>query len=135
MSPDPQQQTIIRELLLQQSRIYDQAIPIAETLALHYDVSQERQEQLTSLDQLMKEAGARYQEMIGITGANIDPSHSEPVKEASAHLARQIERLMPLINRIEQRAQEAKKRLYPELNESIRARKMHAAYANTDSSR
>jgi len=128
MSLSSQQQEQVVQLLHEQTATYRQAIPIAETLSQNFDVSPERQQQLTELDRIMIQAGHRYMEMMEVVSAERMESYPAEIQQASRDLTDLLERLMPMIESIENRAKEVRKRLYPEVNQSMRAQQMQNAY-------
>ena len=55
---------------------------------------------------------------------------TDEIRQTSAVLATKMARLIELFAMIESRAVEVRQRLFPQLNESLQAQKMQAAYAS-----
>ncbi|MGI9517848.1 MAG: hypothetical protein ACR2NP_12425 [Pirellulaceae bacterium] len=123
----------VYEHLLQQLEIYDHAMPIAERLAQRYEASPAQQAELAQLDVWMQEASSvnrRMQELMPDGPESAELSHE--IKVTARQLGRQISRMLNLFDAMEKQAQRIKTTLAPQLDESLRARQMKAAYSNRD---
>ena len=122
----------IREQIFSQKEIYDLALPIANRLAGEYDASPEHQTRLSQLDEIMRGAFVKNQELAELMKTvNDNRLLSTGTKQASAQLAAQISKMIKLFDEIEQKARVVKQNLLPELSQSLQARMMKSAYGGS----
>ena len=125
----PQIQQEIEKHLRNQIAVYRQALPIAEELSRKYDLGAERQGQLDHMEGLMKQGANEYSEMSALVASQPNSENSQTIKDSSSQLADIMHELIPLIDMIEEKAKQARQRLYPEIDESLRAQRMQNAYS------
>lgn len=132
MSPINDVELKIKEHLVAQVARYELALPIAQRLATEYDTGQEQQEQLSRLDEMMREAFSENHQLSGLMSSVNDIQTLAPeTRVLSGKLAKQISVMIQFFDAIEKRAREFRQRLAPELNKSLQARKMQSAYTRS----
>lgn len=122
----------IHEHLVAQVQRYDLALPVAQKLANEYDTGQDQQDQLSRLDEMMREAFSENHHLSELMAAVNDIQNLAPETRClSGKLAKQISVMIQFFDAIENRAKAIRKRLAPELNASLQARKMQSAYTRS----
>jgi hypothetical protein len=120
----------VHKHLVNQIDLHTRAFPLAKSLADNFDVGAERQAELSVLEGLMRQAATENQQMSTLVGSLAEEDKRDPViQDATSQLASQVTRMIELFDQIEKRALDAKQRMLPELNQSLRAQRMHAAYS------
>ncbi len=131
MSP---QQTDLNDRLIQvlqdQIDAYAQLHPLADELAICYDLGNRSQQLLQQLNELIMEAVKRDELILSLRAQLREHSESvrDDVQQKSSELANSIQLGMRLFDKIESKAIAARDQLVPQVNRQVRARKMKTAY-------
>ncbi len=129
MNRTPGHRQQIQDQLASQIDTYSQAIEIASRLASSYDATPERQAELAQLNELMQRANQEQQVLLKLLEQCPNEEKGHPTtRELSSRLSRLVANLIDIFAAIEGRAMKVKEKLYPEVNESLRAQQMQAAY-------
>ena len=122
----------IREQICSQKEIYDLALPIVRRLAGEYDASPEHQIRLSQLDEIMRVAFGKNEELLELMKMGEDNRLlSTQTRQESAELATQISNMIQLLDEIEKNARVVKQKLLPELSQSLQARMMKSDYGSS----
>lgn len=111
--------------------IYEEAIPLAESLAERYDLSEACQTKMDQLDKIMQRAAAHEASMAGLKAAwsSEFAGQSSEIQSISRQLAERIELLIKLTSIVEKRALDCKSSLEPQLDTQLKIKKAQAAYS------
>ena len=122
----------IQEQLTTQIELCQEALPIAEELAKNYDHSESRQTLLFRLEELMQSI---LEEQMLLSKLVNRVEHLDyrttMIRESSSCLATLMSKLIDCFGQIEKHALAVKNRLYPNIEETTRARKMLDAYSRS----